>query len=82
LLPSLQRNPLGVGVDEVYEDSRQTFVVFSVVNQEGKLGLKTIDNVIHAGRAETKGPEGSFEAPTWGQHFLFQESTDGWSRNF
>ena len=32
-LPDLRGNPLGVGIGDIYEDGRQTFVLFSVVNQ-------------------------------------------------
>jgi len=38
-LPSIRGNPLGVGIGPIYEDGRQTFVLFSVVNQ----GRQTVE---------------------------------------
>jgi hypothetical protein len=40
-LPSLQGNPLGVAIGDIYQDGRQTFVLFSVVNR-GKQAVELL----------------------------------------
>jgi hypothetical protein len=58
-LPSLRGNPLGVSIGDIYEDGRQTLVLFSVVNR-GKQALELLPPQVQLAGKGKKG-RGSVE---------------------